>query len=129
MLESTSSYSKASDAAYRLAESGVNNAMAPLGYSNTNALSTTALQPDEASASSQSYSTGTAKWWGTLNTSTKVWTIYGKGFVNSPTGAGSQVTRQVSATMQVTIALIDRVRSPTMTSPKPAIMTMVRTLM
>ena len=97
-----SSYSKASDAAYRLAESGVNNAMATLGYSSANALSSSALPGTEASASSQTYATGTAKWWGTLNSSTKVWTIYGKGFVTSPVGAGSQVTRTLSATMQVT---------------------------
>ena len=98
----STSYSKASDAAYRLAESGINNAMAALGYSATNALNSSALQGSEATASSQTYSTGTSKWWGTLNTSTKVWTIYGKGFVASPVGAQDQVTRTLSATMQVT---------------------------
>lgn len=97
-----SSYSKASDAAYRLAESGVNNAVATLGYSATNALSTSALQNSESTATSASYTSGTAKWWGTLNSSTRVWTIYGKGFVSSPIANTSQVTRQLSATMQVT---------------------------
>jgi Tfp pilus assembly protein PilX len=93
---------KASDVAYRLAESGINQAMATLGYNQTNALSTTALQNSEATAQSQTYSVGTAKWWGTLNTTTKVWTIYGKGFVTSPVANTSQVTRTISATMQVT---------------------------
>ena len=96
-----SSYSKASDAAYRLAESGVNNAMATLGYSTANALSTTALPNTQATASSQTYDTGTAKWWGTLNTATKVWTIYGEGIVTSPIATVSAVTRTLSATMQV----------------------------
>jgi len=100
--EHQSSYSKASDAAYRLAETGVNNAMATLGYNLTNALSTSALPGSEGVALSSNYTSGTAKWWGTLNTSTKVWTIYGKGFVASPIANTSQVTRQVSATMQVT---------------------------
>jgi Tfp pilus assembly protein PilX len=97
-----SSYSKASDQAYRLAESGINSAMATLGYSQTNALNTGSLQSTEAAASSQTYSTGTSKWWGTLNTSTKMWTIYGKGIVTSPIANTSSVTRQISASMQVT---------------------------
>jgi len=107
----STSYSKASDAAYRLAESGVNNAMATLGYSTANALSPTALPSTEANASSQTYATGTAKWWGTLNTSSKMWTLYGKGFVNSPVGAGSQVTRTLTASMQVTYSYNQPVNS------------------
>ncbi len=96
------SYSKSSDQAYRLAESGVNSAMATLGYSATNALSTSALGNSEAASSSQTYSTGTSEWWGTLNTSTKVWTIFGKGIVASPIANTSSVTRTISASMQVT---------------------------
>jgi Tfp pilus assembly protein PilX len=97
-----SSYTKASDTAYRLAESGVNNAMATLGYNQTNALSTAALPNTEGAATSQVYTTGTAKWWGTLNTGTKIWTIYGKGIVTSPIANTSAVTRTLNATMQVT---------------------------
>jgi Tfp pilus assembly protein PilX len=100
--EHTSSRSKAADSAYRLAESGINNAMATLGYSQTNALSPTALPNSESVATSQSYATGTAKWWGTLNSDTKMWTIYGKGFVQSPIANTATVTRTLSATMQVT---------------------------
>ncbi|HEY6960916.1 MAG TPA: pilus assembly PilX N-terminal domain-containing protein [Gaiellaceae bacterium] len=100
--EHESNYSKASDAAYRLAETGVNNAMAALGYNQTNALSTTALKNTEATADSQTYASGTSKWWGTLNTSTKIWTIYGKGIVTNPAANTSVVTRTVTATMQVT---------------------------
>jgi Tfp pilus assembly protein PilX len=97
-----SSNASASDSAYRLAESGINQAMATLGYNQTNALSTSALPNSEATASSKVYSTGTAKWWGTLNTSTKVWTIYGKGIVTSPVANTAPATRTINATMQVT---------------------------
>jgi len=103
-----SSYSKASDAAYRLAETGINNAMATLGYSavgnpsQTNALNSSALPNTEAAASSFTYTSGTAKWWGTLTGMT--WTIYGKGLVASPIANSSQVTRQVSASMLVTLS-------------------------
>jgi Tfp pilus assembly protein PilX len=100
--EHTSARSKASDSAYRLAESGINNAMAALGYNQTNALSPTALPNSESAASSQDYATGTAKWWGTLNSGTKMWTIYGKGLVQSPIANTSTVTRTLTATMQVT---------------------------
>ena len=97
-----SSYSKASDQAYRLAESGINNAMATLGDSQTSALNSSALQNSEASSSTASYSTGTAKWWGTLNSTTRTWTISGKGVVTNPNPNSAAVTRQISATMSVT---------------------------
>lgn len=98
-----SNYSKASDAAYRLAESGINNAMSTLGYNQTNALSTTALPNTQATASSQSYPTGTSQWWGTLNTGTKTWTLYGLGTVTNPNpSVTTPVTRLLTATMQVT---------------------------
>jgi Tfp pilus assembly protein PilX len=97
-----SSNASASDAAYRLAESGINQAMATLGYNQTNALSTSALPNSESVATSRVYSTGTAKWWGTLNTGTKVWTIYGKGIVRNPVANTAVSTRTINATMQVT---------------------------
>src|SRR5205085_1069968 len=74
--EHQSSYSKAADQSYRLAETGINNAMATLGNTQTSALDSNALPGSEATSSSQTYSTGTAKWWGTLNTSTRTWTLY-----------------------------------------------------
>jgi Tfp pilus assembly protein PilX len=99
-----SSYSKASDTAYRLAETGVNNAMAQLGYNQTNALSTTALKNTEATSDQQTYATGTSKWWGTLNTSTKVWSISGEGLVTNPIANTGIVKRVVTATMSVSFS-------------------------
>jgi Tfp pilus assembly protein PilX len=100
--ERESTQSRASDTAYRLAETGVNNAMATLGGSQTSALDSSALPGSEATADSQTYTSGTAKWWGTLNSSTRVWTLYGKGFVTGGSGSGHEATRQISASMQVT---------------------------
>lgn len=97
-----STQSRASDTAYRLAESGVNNAMATLGGPNVNALQASSLPSSESTAVSQTYESGTAKWWGTFNSSSKTWTLYGKGVVTGGSGSHHQVTRQVSATMQVT---------------------------
>lgn len=97
-----STVSKSSDLSYRLAESGLNNALSVLGYSATNALSSSSLPGSEATASSQAYAGGTSKWWGTLNSTTRVWTLWGKGIVASPVANTSAVTRTLSATMQVT---------------------------
>ena len=106
-----SSNGKAADVAYRLAESGINNAASVLGYSLTNALVSSSLPGTEATASSQTYSGGTAKWWGTFNSATKVWTLYGKGIVASPIANVSAVTRTLSATMNVTYSYNQPVNS------------------
>lgn len=100
--EHESSASKVSDAAYRLAESGINNAMSTLGGSQTNALSASSLPGSESTAATETYTSGTAKWWGTLDASSKVWTIYGKGIVASPIANTAPFTRTLTATMQVT---------------------------
>ena len=97
-----SNQSRASDVAYRLAEAGINNAMATLGNSNTSALSSSALPGSEATANSQTYSGGTAKWWGVLNTTTRVWSLYGKGIANGGSGSHAQAIRSLTASMQVT---------------------------
>lgn len=99
--ERESSQSRTSDTAYRLAEAGINNAMAVLGDSQTSALDSTALPNDEASASRQDYPGGTSEWWGTLDTTTKIWTLYAKGIATGGSGAHQQAIRRLSATMQV----------------------------
>ena len=103
--QTQSDYSKASDAAYRLAEAGVNNASATLGLASNNAQDQATMPSTEATALSNTYPTGTAKWWGVFNATTNIWTVYGKGIVNNPiVGAGS-VTRQLSASIAVTASL------------------------
>lgn len=100
--ERESTQSRAQDTAYRLAEAGINNAMATLGNSQTSALDSTALPNTEADATWQTYPSGQAKTWGTLNSTTKIWTLYGKGLVTGGSGSHATVTRTLSATMQVT---------------------------
>jgi Tfp pilus assembly protein PilX len=100
-----SNRSKASDVAYRLAETGVNNAAAVLGLPTNNALSQSTLSSTEPSDTDATYSGayegGRAKWWGVFNSTSKVWTLYGKGVVTNPSPNSGPVRRTVSATMQV----------------------------
>ena len=95
-------FSKASSTAYRLAQSGLNNAMATLGSSQANAMSQTALPTSEATASQYSYPSGTAEWWGVYNSGARAWTLYGKGIVPNPVSSSAPVTREVQASMSVT---------------------------
>ena len=103
-----SSYSKASDVAYRLAEAGINNASATLGLATNNAQSQSTLPSTEATALSQSLGGGTAKWWGTYDVLSSTWTVYGKGIATNPNIGSSEVTRQLSANIRV---------SPSLTQP------------
>ena len=103
--EHQSTYSRSGDAAYRLAESGLNNAMAILGNSTTNAATQAALPSTEATASSQSYVTGTAKWWGTYAAASTTWTVYGEGIARNPDGTGGNIVRTINATVQLTAML------------------------
>lgn len=102
-----SSRSKGDQTAYALAEAGVNNAMAVVSNPTNNALVSTTLPSSEAAAAAnasyyRAYEGGTSYWWGTLDENTGIWTIYGKGVVNNPTGpTAADVTRTLSAKTQV----------------------------
>ena len=101
--------SKGDQLAYALAEAGLNNAMAVLAKPENNALNPAVLPAAEPTAPSNyvmTYEGGTAKWWGVLNTSTSVWTIYGLGIVANPGGAGmTAIRKQISATVPITNSL------------------------
>ena len=65
---------------------------------NTN---TQALFPStEATATVYTMENGTGKLWGVYNTTTNVWTLYGKGSLPNPTG-GAPVTKTISRTASV----------------------------
>jgi Tfp pilus assembly protein PilX len=100
--EHSSTASSLNNEAYRLAETGMNNALATLGYSQTNALNGSALPSSQAAASSQTYPTGTANWWGVLDSTTRIWRLYGQGVVVNPLSTGRTTSRTISASMQVT---------------------------
>lgn len=103
-----SSNAKASDATYRLAEAGINNALAVLGLPANSALDPSILPASEPSSPSPyvaTNSTGTSKWWGVLNALTSTWTVYGKGIVASPVANTASVSRQLSAQVRVTYSV------------------------
>jgi hypothetical protein len=96
------SYSKDNERSFSLAEAGLNNAMAVLANPVNNALDSDLLPSTEATASSSAYEGGTAKWYGTLDRSTAMWTITSIGLYNNPTGAGvAQVRRKLVAKVPV----------------------------
>src|SRR5205085_9613646 len=106
-----SAYQRARQTANTLAEAGVNNAISVLAnpnnspYLETAATSTQqAVRPDNNyyTPTSKAYSGGTVQWWGTLNTSSEAWTVYGRATVTNPTGPGAaNIVKTVSATVQV----------------------------
>lgn len=102
-----SSRSKGDQTAYALAEAGVNNAMAVVSNPTNNALQSTTLPSSYAAAAAnpsyyKTYEGGTSYWWGTLDETSGIWTVYGKGVVDNPTGpTAADVTRTLSAKTQV----------------------------
>src|SRR5690348_15360057 len=101
------SYSKATQVATSLASSGIDNAAAvlstaaqPASSSNANLIptscsssgGTSSLLPSTlATASTQSYSTGSVKWWGKFETQSDcanwIWTLHSQATVKNPTGS------------------------------------------
>ena len=103
--EHQSAYSRSGDAAYRLAEAGINNSESVLGLATNNAQSQATLPSTEATASSQAMVTGTARWWGVFNSTSNQWTVYGQGVVANPNPNNSPLTRTLSAVVNVTPSL------------------------
>lgn len=96
-------YSKENTRSFSLSEAGLANAVAILSNPTNNALDANMLPSSEATAATASYENGTARWWGVLNRSTAVWSIYAVGVNKNPTGPGSaDVTRRLSAKVPVT---------------------------
>jgi hypothetical protein len=88
---------------FRAAEAGLNNALAVLSNPSVNALDPDALPSSEAAALTAQYEQGTARWWGTLDRETAVWTIHGVGLAPNPTGPlAAPPRRMLSARVPVT---------------------------
>jgi Tfp pilus assembly protein PilX len=100
-----SAQAKASDAAYRLAEAGLSNAIATLGDPNGDATLSTTLKGSEATADSKVYSSGTSKWWGTYDSTNKQWAVTGKGIVTNPSANTSAQVRTLNVTVPVLASL------------------------
>jgi hypothetical protein len=94
--------SSSDEFAFSLTEAGLANAMAVLANPSNNALDADTLPDTEAEASSVTYDTGTAKWYGTLDRSTAVWTVTAIGLHANPTGpSAAPVRRKLTAKVPV----------------------------
>ena len=101
------------NAAYSLAEAGVNNSMSILSLPTNNALDKFALCPDSITLPTlpcmhtDTFQTGTVTWSGTLNQSPATgaawWVISSTGQVRNPSAGATvtQLTRTITATIQV----------------------------
>jgi len=116
------SYSKATQLATSLASSGIDNAAAvlstaaqPTSSHNTDLIPTSCsssggtsplLPSTLATASSQSYATGSVKWWGSFATLSDcqnwIWTLHSQATVVNPTGStASAIVKTATAQVQV----------------------------
>jgi hypothetical protein len=104
--------SKVDETSFSLSEAALNNAMAVLANPSNNSLDPATLPSTEATASSATYETGTAKWWGTLDRSAAVWTISALGLYNNPAGNTAQVRRKLTAKVPVTPTTTQPLNNP-----------------
>jgi hypothetical protein len=105
--------SKQDGLSFSLSEAGLNNAMAVLSKPGNNALDPSLLPATEATASSAPFEGGTAKWWGTLDVNTAMWTINALGIHDNPTGVGiATVRRKLVAKVPVTPTNIQENNNP-----------------
>jgi hypothetical protein len=105
------SRSKSDESSFSLSEAALNNAMAVLSNPTNNALDPDVLPSTEATASSASYETGTAKWWGVLDRSQALWTITGLGLYNNPSNA-APVRRTLTAKVPIIPTLNQPLNNP-----------------
>jgi hypothetical protein len=97
------SFSKEDSLSFSLSEAGLNNAMAVLSLPTNNALDPDLLPSTEATASSAPFENGTAKWWGTFDPGSAMWTVNALGIYDNPTGVGvATVRRKLAAKVPVT---------------------------
>ena len=99
----SSTLSKESELAFTASEAGLNNAMAVLANPSNNALDPNLLPSSEATASSVTVEGGTAKWYGTLDLNTAMWTLTTIGLYKNPTGPyAPPIRRKLVAKVPVT---------------------------
>lgn len=94
------------DAAYHLAEAGLNEAMAVLAQPSNNA-----FNPDLLPIRTTTYSTGTATWGGVLDSRTGIWTITSTGSAVNPSATGNS-NRTIRASAGITPTLTQPLNNP-----------------
>jgi Tfp pilus assembly protein PilX len=105
----SASYSKSTDLATRLAETGVNEALSVLANPANNAFDSAGGMypnqpfPSQASPRTSTYPSGTATWYGSFDSANATWTVTSTGAARNPIGApGSKTRRTLSAQAKVT---------------------------
>ena len=105
--------SKSDESSFSLSEAALNNAMAVLSNPTNNALDPDLLNHTEATASSATYENGTAKWYGTLDRNSAVWTVTALGLYNNPTGPNAApIKRTLTAQVPVTPTVTQPLNNP-----------------
>jgi Tfp pilus assembly protein PilX len=105
----SASYSTSSDAATRLAETGINEALSVLANPPNNAFNPTGGVypnqpfPSQASPRTSTYSSGTVTWYGTFDSASAVWTVSSTGSARNPIGPpGTKIRKTLSVKATVT---------------------------
>ncbi len=108
----TAAYSDTKQKTYAAAEAGVNSAVAILGLSTNNALDPCLLHPPTNPSGytctshtpfSTTYDGGTVSWYGTLDQTAQLWTVYATASFPNPTGpSAAPVTRTLRAMVPIT---------------------------
>ena len=96
----TANLGKTALSAQALAEAALANGVSVLGKPGQNTNNPSLFPANEGAATPIAMENGTIKTWGVYNTTTNVWTLYGKGSIPNPTG-GAPVTKTLSRTAQV----------------------------
>jgi Tfp pilus assembly protein PilX len=86
--------------AYALAEAGVSDAAAVLSDTDNDPTDSSTL-PGPGGPATTSQGSGTVSYWGSYNSSTMTWTVYGMGTVRNPS-ASQTITKTISEQFQVT---------------------------
>ncbi len=102
----SASRSSAGVSAYSLAEAGVNNAVSMIARANSTGVwrDHVAYATLLATPTVRSYDAGTARWWGTFDSSDPSgwqWIVTSVGTMPNPTGAATPVTRKLSVKVPV----------------------------
>ena len=119
----SSETSKASQASYALAEAGINNALAILSLPTNNAIDKYVLCPDSNSlptlpcVHTDTYSSGTVTWSGTLfqnpAAGTAYWTVTSSGYVRNPNGNSlGKVRKTITANIPVVPTITQPLNNP-----------------
>ena len=98
---SAASYSLANQKSFSLAEAGFNEGVSVLVNSSNPSVATALPDAAHPALDTSTYPGSTISYWGSWNSSSLTWTVYGKGNVPAPTARGGNAARTVSQQVRV----------------------------